>query len=68
MSCTGTVSSPSFIKKIENFFVILQKRLVFNFVKASFHQNDVLIDYSVKIPGFMPILWLCADEFRAACS
>jgi hypothetical protein len=43
--------SYKFFKK----FVILQKRLVFNFVKASFYQNDVLFDYSIKMPGFMPI-------------
>jgi hypothetical protein len=32
-------------------------------VKASFNQN-VLFDYSIKMPGFMPILVLCADVFR----
>jgi hypothetical protein len=39
---------------------------VFNFVKASFYQNDVLFDYSIKMPGFMPILGLGADVFSAA--
>jgi hypothetical protein len=48
--------------------VILHKRLVFNFVKASFYQNDVLVDYSMKMTGFMPILGLCVDVFRAAWS
>ncbi len=56
-----TVSSPSFIKNLKKIFVILHKRLVFNFVKASLYQNDVLFDYSVKMPGFMPILGLCAE-------
>jgi hypothetical protein len=32
---------------------------VYHFVKASFYQNDVLFDYSIKMPGFMPILRLC---------
>jgi hypothetical protein len=29
------------------------ERLVVNFVKASFYQNDVLFDYSIKMPGFI---------------
>ncbi len=29
-------------------FVILHKRLVFNFLNTSFYQNDVLFDYSIK--------------------
>ncbi len=33
---------------------------MFNFVKVSFYQNDVLFDYSIKMPGFKPILGLCA--------
>jgi hypothetical protein len=28
---------------------------VFIFVKASFYQYDVLFNYSIKMPGFMPI-------------
>jgi hypothetical protein len=38
---------------------------VFNFVKASFYQNDVLFDYSIKMPGFMPILGLCYVQMYA---
>ncbi len=34
--------------KIENIF-FLHKRLVVNFVLASFYQNDVLFDYSIKM-------------------
>ncbi len=41
---------------------------MFNFVKGSFYQNDVLFDYSLKMTEFMPILGLCVDVFRAACS
>jgi hypothetical protein len=41
---------------------------MFNFVKASFYQNDVLFDYSIKMSGFMPILGFWADIFRAACN
>jgi hypothetical protein len=33
-------------KKLEK-CVILHKCLVFNFVKASFYQNDALFDYSI---------------------
>ncbi len=62
------VYSLSFIKKNWNKFVILHKHLVFNFVKANFYENDVLFDYSIKISGFMRILGLCADVFRATCS
>ncbi len=40
--------------------------LVFNFVLASFYQNDVLFDYSIKMSRFMPIWGFCADAFRAA--
>jgi hypothetical protein len=54
-------------KKLKK-FVILHKCLVFNFVKASFYQNDVLFDYSMKRTEFMPILGLCADVLRVACS
>jgi hypothetical protein len=32
---------------------------VFNLVKASFYENDVLFDYSFKMPGFLPVLGLC---------
>ncbi len=49
-------------------FLILYNHVVFIFVKASFYQNNVLFEYSIKMQGFMPILVLCADVFRAAFS
>jgi hypothetical protein len=53
-------------KKLKK-FVILHKRLVFNFATVSFfYQNDVLLDYSIKISEFLPILGLGVDAFRAA--
>jgi len=50
------VLSLSFIQKNWKKFVILRKRLVFNFVTESFfYQKDVLLDYFIKISEFMPI-------------
>jgi hypothetical protein len=43
-------------KQIEKKIVILHNCIMFNFFKASFYQNDVLYDLSIKIPGFKPIV------------
>ncbi len=38
---------------------------MFNFVKASFYQNNVLLDYSIKKSEFMTILGCrCADILK----
>ena len=61
-----------FLKLVDKFWLtlakILSNRLVLNFILASFYQNYVLFDYSIKISRFMPILGFCADAFRVACN
>jgi hypothetical protein len=60
------VYSLSCKQKNQKQFVILHKRLVFNFVyRQVFHQNDYFLDYSIKISEYMPILGLCVDAFSA---
>jgi hypothetical protein len=56
-----TMTGLLFIKKNWKKFVILQKRLVFNFVSVCFYQNDVLFDYSIKIQylGLFGVLCRC---------
>jgi hypothetical protein len=49
------VKSLLFVQKKFKKFVILHKRLVFDFLQASFYQNNVKFDYSFKMFRFGPI-------------